>query len=752
MSSTMATRATVPVLNQGRFREFWQADGLWSALERLALVALGLAALCVSAYVTWSLTLGFTPTADLSPLVRLLMVDAALLLGFGGLFALRLWRTWQKMRAHMAGSQMLRYVTGLFSAVAIVPTALISIFAILVFNLGLQAWFSEPVSKAISEAESVARSYLVEHSDNLMLDAFEMANDINRAKTQLEGDAGVFSTFVDNQAFVRELDSAVVISSDRAVLAQDGKGSTPDLSEEVIGGRMFSRAALGEMVMITDGRIDQVQGIIRLQAFEDAYLYLSRAVDAAVVSRVQASEAAARSYNSLEDSKAQFQTAFLLIFVCIGFLLLLGAVGFGFFFATSITRPIAQLIGATDRLGQGDFTARVAASGDDSQSELARLSSQFNKMAGQLDAQQQELRETNDALDSRRQFTEAVLSGVSTGVIGLDRDLRITLPNSAASALLKTDLHAAISQPLAEVLPELATEAGALIQAKEDVSDPTLQREIALQVGDSLRTFLLTVVIENTSDEASYILNLDDITALQRAQRTAAWSDVAQRIAHEIKNPLTPIQLSAERLKRRYAKQIMDGRETFDVCTDTIIRQVGDIGRMVDEFSKFAKTPTPKIQDADLTALVQQAAFLQSNAGLDVKVTADVPDGPVMWPCDEGLVSQAVVNILKNACEAVETRQKSEPDHQGRVHIRLIPGADGGAPSMVVVDSGLGIPENIRDRLTEPYVTTRTKGTGLGLAIVKKIFEDHNGELIVNGGRADDLAEFSGAQFEMKLG
>jgi len=371
----------------------------------------------------------------------------------------------------------------------------------------------------------------------------------------------------------------------------------------------------------------------------------------------------------------------------------------------------------------GDLAARVPAG--DSDEEFSWLSRAFNRMTHQLQSQQSELIEANRQLDQRRRFTETVLSGVSAGVIGLDQQGRINLPNRSASLLLATDLDQHIGKDLTEVVPEMA----GLIEEAERRPDRLAQGQIQLVRSGRARTLLVRVAAERLEGEAKgYVATFDDITELQAAQRKAAWADVARRIAHEIKNPLTPIQLSAERLKRKYLKDIATDRETFTACTDTIIRHVADIGRMVDEFSSFARMPAPVLRDEDLNEIVRQAAFLQRAATPEIRVETELPSTPTRINCDSRQVAQALVNLLKNAAESILLREGVVPP--GQITVRL--GYEGEDTVLSVEDNGRGLPAEGRERLIEPYVTTHAKGTGLGLAIVKKIMEDHHGELVLD--------------------
>jgi two-component system, NtrC family, nitrogen regulation sensor histidine kinase NtrY len=427
-------------------------------------------------------------------------------------------------------------------------------------------------------------------------------------------------------------------------------------------------------------------------------------------------EAAFSEYQRLNDNRSWPQIAFAWIFAIVALLVLLAAALIGLVIAHQIARPIGSLINAAERVRGGDLSTRVAeiATGD----ELAGLSRAFNRMTGQLAAQRTELMEAYSQIDERRRFTETVLSGVSAGVIGLDAQGRIELPNRAADELLDRDLVAAIGHPLAEEVPEFAP----LIHEVAAAPERALTAEVQIGPPNRRRTLLARIGADLSGGRTDgFVLTFDDITELQAAQRKAAWADVARRIAHEIKNPLTPIQLAAERLKRRFAKEIQSDPETFGLCADTIIRHVGDIGRMVDEFSAFARMPQPVIKPEDIGQIAREALVLQKTARPQIAWRSDIPErGPVV-PCDRRLLRQALTNLLQNAADAVAMR-----DGAGTIELAVHQGGD--AVRISVTDDGVGLPAD-RVRLTEPYVTHKPKGTGLGLAIVKKIMEDHHGSL-----------------------
>ena len=483
----------------------------------------------------------------------------------------------------------------------------------------------------------------------------------------------------------------------------------------------YSAADQGDVFIINPPGSDVMRGLYRLRGFSDGYLYVSRPLQTGIVTRLREAEAALISYREVAQNRKKVQTIFALSSVETALLLLVAAVWLGMAAANTISAPIARLVQAAGRVAGGDLSARVDAEADPD--EIAVLSRAFNSMTNDLQAQQEALRRASQEAEERRQFIETVLTEVSAGVIGLDSHGYISVANRQAALLLALPGDHGRGRKLAEVAPEFAelAAAGRGGEAEEEI-DVTRGR-------DSRR-----LRVRASQSEGGLVLTFDDVTRLVAAQRNAAWRDVARRIAHEIKNPLTPIQLSAERLRRKYRKDIAPAElETFDRCTDTIVRQVGDIGRMVDEFSAFARMPAPKFERLDGTEMLRAAVFAQRVASPELTVEIKEPAPEVVLMADGRMIGQALTNVLKNAAEAVEARRTKSARLKGRITARLL--VDENGIVIEVEDNGVGLPARDRDRLTEPYVTTREKGTGLGLAIVKRILEDHGGELELTDAR-----------------
>jgi two-component system nitrogen regulation sensor histidine kinase NtrY len=703
-----------------------QQVGTWAGrigLRRKIAIALAAAAL-LSGVATY-LSLTGAPPFGPRPVVVLgfLTLDLVLLLALAALVVRRLVAVWAERRAGLAGSRLQVRLVVLFSLIAVLPTIIVAVFSYLFLSFGIESWFSDKVRTAISESVEVADAYVKEHQQAIRADALGMASGLDQYAATLQLNPQLLAPILTAQASMRGLTEAAVLDSKGNMVARTAFVFA--LGFEEVSADALRRAKEGEVVIMTDDEEERVRALVSLGTFSGLYLYVGRFIEPKVLAHRRETQLAAAQYEQLEGTRAGLQITFSVVFILVAMLFLAAAVSIGINFAAQLADPISRLVGAAERVGAGDLSVRVPEG--KKADEMTTLSRAFNRMTDQIQSQQQELLEANTQLDERRRFTETVLTGVTAGVIGLDRHGRIHLPNRSASSLLGVDLDNSLGEDLAEVVPEMAS----LLENAQRRPDRLAQSQVQIAVGNSTRTLLVRIGAEE--DEAGvtgFVVTFDDITELLSAQRKAAWADIARRIAHEIKNPLTPIQLSAERLRRNYLSEIKKDPETFRICTDTIIRHVEDIGRMVDEFSSFARMPAPVLKPEDLTAIVERAVFLERTAHSDIVFTTHFAARPVTLRCDARLVGQALINLVKNAVEAIEGRLvESGPKPPGNVSVSVEEAA--GRTVVTVEDNGKGLPKRGRDRLTEPYVTTRSKGTGLGLAIVKKIMEDHQGELLL---------------------
>nr|WP_271166261.1 PAS domain-containing sensor histidine kinase [Brevundimonas intermedia] len=616
-----------------------------------------------------------------------------------------------------AGARLhLRFVT-LFSAVALIPSVVIALaFGVLVTR-GVDQWFSRNVQSAVGNGASIGRAYISDVSQTVNSDLEAMANELGAPEIRSGFDNRIwFSEALSQVADFFGYPALYIIDAQGNILAQaESEGAPPFLTP--------SRADLevareGETApsVVTENP-DAVRVIYPLPDYGDAYLYVVRPLQPGLIATLRNAEDSIVAYRQAEESRSRIQSAFILSYLETALLVLVGAVWLGMSAASSISAPIGRLVKAADQVAGGDFSARVDSDG--APAEIATLSDAFNRMTGDLQAQQTALKAASDEAQDRSRFIETVLSGVSAGVIGLDRRGRVSAINDSALQLLHIEEEAVLGHALAALSPELSDLVGRV--------EAHIEEDIDISRGGE--TFRLRVRIEG-GQGGEMVLTFDDITRLVTAQRNAAWRDVARRIAHEIKNPLTPIQLSAERLKRKYRDKV-DDVEIFDRCTDTIIRQVGDIGRMVDEFSSFARMPAPRFGAANPAEMLREAVFAQRVAAADIVVDMPEPLPKATLRCDARMVGQALINILKNAGESVAARRLADGDAAASDEAGIIASliVENGLATFMVEDDGIGLPAKDRDRLTEPYVTTREKGTGLGLAIVKRICEDHGGEL-----------------------
>jgi len=701
-------------------------------------LAISALAMAIATFVALSDGKPFGPTSP-GLVVGMVLGNLAVLLLLLASLAGRLVRVWADRRRGSAGSRLHVRLVLLFGVVAVVPSMLVAAFAALFFNLGIETWFSDRVRSTLEASLQASRGYLEEHRNTIRGDVVAMAADLSRARIIMPDDGVTFARILATHTALRNLTEAVVFDpSTMQSVAQAGLATNFQLEpppEEAI-----SEARI-EGVAVMPGQ-NSVRAIAPLDVAEGWLLLIGRPLDASVLLHQRSVELAVNEYVELDANRSGLQITFVMIFAIASLLILLAAILIGLVLANQLARPIGRLIVAAERVRSGDLTTRVEEGRtDDEVSSLARA---FNRMTNQLAAQRAELMQAYRQIDDRRRFTEAVLAGVTAGVIGLEPDGRVNLPNRRASELLGIDLDAAIGLPLGAVLPEFAP----LLTAPGEGMPRT--EEIRIGTPANRRTLLARLSAE--AQGAGYVVTFDDITELLSAQRKAAWADVARRIAHEIKNPLTPIQLSAERLKRRYLKQIQDDPETFVACTETIVRQVGDIGRMVDEFSAFARMPQPVMKPADLGQVVREALVLQRDAHPEIDYAITLPPVAPVVACDRRLLNQALTNLLQNAADGIAMRAQTAADAGlapaatiGHIAVRVEPGEEGVA--LAVEDDGIGLPQGEeRDRLAEPYVTHKPKGTGLGLAIVKKIMEDHGGRLVL-----EDRGAESGARAVLLL-
>mgnify|MGYP003645261222 CR=1 FL=1 len=659
----------------------------------------------------------------------LLGLNLALLLALGVAIGRWFVRLWLSRKGMAAGSRLHTKVTGFFIVIAIVPPIIMTVFSALFLEFGLQSWFSEKIRFTLNNSLEVAETYMLEHRANIQKDMLAIAGAYGRLNSFQQRDQLALQKVAATALTTRLLSEIIVIEE------RDGAGeiiarasNRLELQNPPLNNALIDRVRSGQSVIRTDTVDNRVIGMIRLTSyFQPTYLYVSRDLSPNVLGYLNATRSAVTEYENLEGQRGDIQLQFNVVFIIIALLILLAAIWIGLWFSSRLVTPLSNLVDAAERVGRGDLTARVPSV--PTSDEVGTLSRAFNRMTDQLARNQDDLIAANAELDERRRFLEEVLEGVSAGVMGLHQDGTIFLPNRSAASLIGMQYEELIGHKLEEIVPEFAD----LLRQGEETDIGEAKGEVQVEVNGETRTLMVRVFVEREGeiDIRGYVVTFDDLTEQLADQRTAAWADVARRIAHEIKNPLTPIQLSAERLKRKYLKQIEVDAPIFSQCTDTIIRQVGDLRRMVDEFSSFARMPAPMLKETDLTDIVKQSVFLQDVAATRIRFSTLMTDEFKNIECDGRLVGQALTNILKNAVESVSSRLEQDDDagvvgaEGGFIEVEM--SQDSEKTIISVEDNGLGLPQSHKDRLMEPYVTTRVKGTGLGLAIVRRIMEEHGG-------------------------
>ncbi|MBU0860169.1 MAG: PAS domain-containing sensor histidine kinase, partial [Alphaproteobacteria bacterium] len=587
---------------------------------------------------------------DPTTVIWLLNIDMIILLFLVTLIARRGAALWSGRKKGVAGSRLHVRLVVVFSLLAAVPAIIMTVFAAFFLHFGVQSWFGERVSMAVRESQAVAEAYLAEHQQVIRADILAMANDLNRQAPLLMSNHDSFDKFMQTQSMLRNLSEAIVFDDTGRVIAR--AGFTFSLGLDALPDFATVQADAGDVVLLTGGNDDRVRALVKLNNFVETYLFVGRMVDPTVLSHVADTKKAVQEYEALEDQRSDLQIKITMIFVIVALLLLVAAIWTGLFFARQLVMPISNLITAADRVRAGDLTARVPEL--NTRDEVEVLGRSFNRMTTQLQEQRDELVTANRLLDQRRRFTETVLAGVSSGILGVNESGVITLVNTSAAELFAAEVGKLVGQNVADILPEIGP---LLVQAHAKPGRIT-QSEIPFIAPDEVRRiFLVRIAIEMIGEgDKGAVLTFDDITELQSAQRKAAWADVARRIAHEIKNPLTPIQLSAERLKRKYLKQISDDPETFSRCTDTIIHHVGDIGRMVNEFSAFARMPEPILRRDNITGHIRDMIVLRQQAHPHITFTLKGESGPVQAHFDSQQIRQAFTNIIQNAIDSIEAK------------------------------------------------------------------------------------------------
>lgn len=695
----------------------------WSARRWLVPFAVALALL--SGLLTFLVLTGLTRIDPTPEVVRsFYLINAGTILLLVGIIVRELWQLILARRRGRAAARLHVQIVSLFSIVAVLPAVLVSVVANVTLERGLDRLFSGPTKEVIQNSLDIARAYMQDHAQLIRGDIIGMANDIAHARPLYDQDRRSFRELLTASAGSRNLPGAMIIDKNTNILESADTGMRLAYSPPAPDFLSNVNESEPEIAVLPDA--SYVAAVIRLRAFSDTFLYVARPLDPKVVSQLKQTEISVAEYAQIESRRLGIQVAFALMFAVIALTILMASVLIGLNFANSLVAPIRRLMNAAHTVSTGDLHVKVPV--HQSEGDLAQLGETFNKMTQELRSQRDELVNASDLIDSRRRFIEAVLSSASAGIIGVDTSGSVGILNRSAEKLIGHSEAETLGHALSDVLPELDE----MMKTSREGTQRLVQGQITITRDGQERNLSVRVSAEKNQPHDSYIITLDDITELVSAQRTSAWGDVARRIAHEIKNPLTPIQLSAERIRRKFGKDITEAKDKqiFEQCTDTIVRQVDDIRRMVDEFSRFARMPKPVMEGEDVADTVRQAVFLMKVAHPELDIEAEFREDPLRAQFDRRLISQAVTNIVKNATEAIEQVPPEELGKDGgKGRIDVVVSREGEDVLIDVIDNGIGLPKVARSRLLEPYVTTRAKGTGLGLAIVGRVLEDHGGRI-----------------------
>lgn len=675
-----------------------------------------LAALAIGIYTIYTLAQFDPAQSDGNLLSTLIAIDVLAVIIVGGFVIRQILRLWTERRQKMAGYQLHWRLALLFGGVAALPAVITTAFALFVVDYSLRGWFADRISTAVTGSVQVADAYFEEHSSSIRSDVLTIANDVNREAFKLLDDPNMLNRYLTNQTVLRNLSEAIILDGTGQVVAKSRFAFAVTFTR--IADDWLEQARNGEVVILRGDETNKLRAAVKLNSFVDAYLFVGRFIDRSVLDAVDNTRLAAVDYQQLGIRQFDLQVSFAFVFGLILVLLLITALWIGLNLATAIVEPLGSVISVAEQVRGGNLSERVPAGLE--VDEIARLGISFNSMLDELNKSREQLVQANKQIDRRREFTEAVLGGVSSGVIGLDSEHKITLPNNTSRQLLGLSDTDMIGRRLEDVVPEFA----GLVAAGSARRRKFAEDQVILTRAGRRLTLRARIASEKVDGRViGYVVTFDDVTDLLTAQRKAAWSDVARRIAHEIKNPLTPIQLAADRLRRKYQPDDQQAGAQFSEYLSIIGRQVDDIGRMVDEFSSFARMPQPVMKPLALRdlALGQVGLYEAQTVSFITDLDGDAGGGMVLG--DAGLLRQALTNIIQNALDSLGEASGSTPE------IRLAMTVNDGVVSLGISDNGPGFPDMDRAQLLEPYVTNREKGTGLGLAIVSKIIQDHSGEL-----------------------
>ncbi len=680
--------------------------------------------------------IAMTPSGDSNRylVLTLLNIDLVLIVALVIVVTRNLIKLWSRKKNKQLGSQLHTRIVVFFSFLAAVPAVIVAIFGAIFFTVGIENWFSSRVEAALNKSESVANAYLIQGQRQIGLEAIEIANIVSTSNL-INNNTLSLEKLVNHIAYERKLTEVVILSNEGELVA---KNELAFLFDSEFRSKMLNLSRESGELVVNFSDIESeklVSAVIPVDSLSRNYLFISKFKDISVVKDINDVKKAVSEYRGVEVKREGLHVTFTMIFIIVAILLMLAAIFIGLNFANGIVTPIKNLASAAEKVSGGNLDVRVP--DIQKRDEISNLSRIFNNMTEQLYNQRTDLLRANTQLESRRRFTETVLSGVTAGVIGIDKEERIFLPNKSAIELLNLNIEKVVGKKFIKIIPEMSD----LLKKAKKNPEIVTKGQIDILIKNNKLTLMTQVTVEkNKNNIFGYVVTFDDMTELLQAQRVAAWSDVARRIAHEIKNPLTPIQLAAERLKKKYSTHIKKEPNIFDSCINTIIRQVDGMRNMVNEFSSFARMPSAKLKKTDLTNLVNDLGSLSLLSRNDIEVVIDVPSKRIYAMVDGNQVRQAMFNLISNSINSIDDKnfKNSSTSVSKKLIINLNIKED--TICISVSDNGLGLPHDKTDSLMEPYVTTREEGTGLGLAIVKKIMEDHKGTFTLRNLDEDDGA------------
>jgi len=693
-----------------------------SLMNRLVVILLSAGAAC--GLLTYASLINIPPFGDnSSALIILLNLNIIILLALVVIVSRRIIALYVRRKRGIAGSNLHIRLVFIFSLLAALPAVFMAIFSVGFFYFGLHGWLDDRVRTAINESQAVAEAYLNEHQQLIRADVLGMTADLDREASLLAFNKEAMSKMLQTQSFLRNFSNIHIVKGDGTISAQanlDVNFVANDILTQI------DNKQSPDDVYIQENGQQGITALVKLTNYLNSYAFVERDIDPKVLGHVERTRKGVAQYQDIEKSSTRLQVILTVIYLLITLLLTIAATWFGLSFAKRLMTPITELINASEQVSSGDLSVRVDPTY--AVDEFKLLGNAFNRMTETIENQQGDLVNANTQMDFRRRFTETILGGVSTGVLSVNATKKITLANNSAGELLHIPIEGLIGQKITYVMPELAYYLEDAFDNGELGEVKTCEIQVRRQ-DKAIRVFIARIVIEELDkNEKGAIVTFDDLTSVLANQRKAAWADIARRIAHEIKNPLTPIQLSAERLNRKYRKNLNeDDKAVFDQCTDTIIRHVGDIKTMVNSFAEFAKMPEADMMNADIVPTLKDILTLNKQARSDVQFDFISPLDIATMPHDDQQIRQSITNLIKNAIEAMDDAKIINKQ------ISMILGEEDNRYIIGIADNGIGLPDNVEhDQLSEPYITHKEKGTGLGLAIVKKIVEDHGGDLMFN--------------------